>query len=396
MEFNEAESLLDLVKVYQAKYEEEREKLPFHYNVLEEARVDENAHTRLLIRLLKHPQAVKHFVSWLNQKHNFRCPIEQINTPTLTTEKYRIDGLIQERGRYSIIIENKVCGAEEQGEQLKRYIDKCLNLGYSLDQIYILYLFARSGNEPSDQTWGTEEENKYSPQDFAGRYLVLSYTDEIIPWLKDWITELKDTDEKTELLRCGAMQYLDYLNLQFNSNRYTEMNKNLKHLVAEKLELSELSALNSIDFLKDKLASIELLKSELEELLGNSRIKAWGEEISLEYSEAKVFSNTGLEDKYPKAGLHFTHECGRFVALIEFSPHTHKFYIGLGCHQGASEKRIPELQEVFDQKFSEDLRQGKSEQWYRWCYVEPKEAMEKFRKLVIELKNLIGAQPQHR
>lgn len=391
MEFNEAESLLDLVKVYQERYEEEIEKLPFHYNVLEEVRVNENAHTRLLIRLLKHPQAVKHLVLWLSAKLNFRFPVEQVNTPILTAEKHRIDGLIQERGRYVIIIENKVCGAEEQGQQLKRYIDKCLKLGYSLDQIYILYLFSRPGNEPSGQTWGRKRGDKYSPQDFVGRYLVLSYADDIIPWLKDWITELKVTDKKNELLRCGAIQYLDYLNLQFNSNRYTEMNKKLKDLIAEKLELSELSVRNSIDLLKDKLDSIELLKSELEELLGNSRIEAWGKEFQQEYSEAKVFFNTDLKIKYPKAGIHFTHECGRFVALIEFSPQTHKVYIGLGCHQGASEKRIPKLQEIFDQKLSVNLRHGSSGKWYRWHYVEPKDAMEKFKELVDELKKSIGA-----
>lgn len=387
MDLNEARSLLDLVKAYQAKYEDERVKLPFHYNVLEEVRVNENAHTRLLMRLLKYTPSLTHLISWLNHKSNFCLPVDRVNTPTLTTEKHRIDGLIQERGRYAIIIENKVCGAEEQTQQLERYIDKCLNLGYSLDQIYILYLFALSGNEPSEQTWGA----RYSPQDFARRYLVLSYTDDIIPWLKDWIAEFNSTDEKTELLRCGAIQYLDYLNLQFNSNRYTEMNKNLKALIAEKLELSELSARNSIDLLKDKLVSIELLKSELDELLGNSRIEAWSEVIRQEYSEAKVFSDTGLDVKYPKAGIHFTHEYGRFLALIEFSPQTNKVYIGLGCHQGASEERIPQLQETFDQKLSENLRSGQSKQWYRWCDVEPKDAVEKFKELVDQLEKLIGA-----
>ena len=108
----EAKGLLDLTKSYNEEREKKLGELPFRYNVLEEVRVNENAHTRLLMRLLEYEEARTHFFEYLKPKcKGFNPP--DISNPEITVEKYRIDGLIQDRN-YAVIIENKVCGAVDQ------------------------------------------------------------------------------------------------------------------------------------------------------------------------------------------------------------------------------------------------------------------------------------------
>ena len=192
-EQEKAKFLLDLAKSYNEEREKELGKLPFRYNVLEEVRVNENAHTRLLMRLLEYEPARQHFFDYLKKVKDFASPT--MSKPKITAEKHRIDGLIQD-GNYAIIIENKVCGAVEQGRQLEKYVDKCVgDLGYNLGKVYILYLFDREGLEPSLQTWG-----EYKKEDFGNRYLQLSYAGDIINWLDELLAKVQvDSAKKKQL-----------------------------------------------------------------------------------------------------------------------------------------------------------------------------------------------------
>jgi len=97
-----AKALLGLVENYRSKREEKLGELPFLYNVLEEVRVNENAHTRLLMRLLEYPPALLSFLDWLQEKYETFNPPKTYK-PKITAEKHRIDGLIQEKGKYAII-----------------------------------------------------------------------------------------------------------------------------------------------------------------------------------------------------------------------------------------------------------------------------------------------------
>ena len=185
----EVKDLLDLLEKYRKEREKKLAELPF-FNILEEVRVNENAHTRLLMRLLEYEEARTHFFNYLNPKYKgFNPP--NISNPEITAEKHRIDGLIQEEGKYAIIIENKVCGAVDQEGQLGRYINLCVeDLKYKKEQIHILYLVDRPGQEPSEQTWdGYKEE-------FKGRTLVLSYTEDIILGCRSFLMLLKATSKK--------------------------------------------------------------------------------------------------------------------------------------------------------------------------------------------------------
>ncbi len=383
-----AKALLTLLENYRSKREEKLGELPFLYNVLEEVRVNENAHTRLLMRLLEYPPALLSFLDWLQEKYETFNPPKTYK-PKITAEKHRIDGLIQEKGKYAIIIENKVCGAVEQEGQLGRYIDKCRELGYTQSDIYILYLFDRPGSYPSLQTWV-----EYRAEQFDGRYLVLSYEQDIIPWLKSFLARCEETDEKTKVLREGVAQYLDYLKLLFKIDRYTMMKSELTRFIEDELELSD-SPEETIDLLKDKLKSIDDLRAEVERLLKYYRIKAWGKDTEQEYRSAKVFIDAEVGKSYPKFGIHYQLEGAPFVALAEYYIGKNHVYVGLGCHQGASEKRLSNIEEEFkhgpkkgDRK-PEDWSSEKSgsELWYGWYEVEPEKAMAKFNELVKDLES---------
>ena len=391
-----ARALLGLAENYRSKQEEKLGELPFLYNVLEEVRVNENAHTRLLMRLLKYTPALLSFLTWLKEKYTTFDP-PKVDKPKITAEKHRIDGLIQEEEKYAIIIENKVCGAVEQEGQLGRYIDKCRELEYPQSRIYILYLFDRPGNDPSPQTWGEE----YKAEDFGGRYLVLSYKDDIIPWLKVFLAGCEGREEKTKVLREGVAQYLDYLRLLFKIDRYTTMKSELTRFVEDELKVDALflhSPQEAIALLKEKLKSIDDLGAEVERLLKYYRIKAWGKDTEQRYSSAKVFIDAEVGKSYPKFGIHYQLEGAPFVVLTEYYIGENHVYVGLGWHQGASEKRLSKIEEEFKHgpkkgdKKPEDWSSEKSgsELWYGWYKVEPEEAMAKFNELVRDLE-AIGA-----
>lgn len=380
-------ALLGLVEKYHSKREEKLGELPFRYNVLEEVRVNENAHTRLLMRLLEYTPALLSFLAWLEKKYTFHAP--KVDKPKITAEKHRIDGLIQEERKYAIIIENKVCGAVEQEGQLGRYIDKCRELLYDQSSIYILYLFNRPGNDPSPQTWG-----KYKAENFEGRYLVLSYKQDIIPWLKTFLKKHKGTEEKTKVLREGVAQYLDYLRLLFKIDRYTTMKSELTQFLENELKLGSFQ--EPIALLEDKLKSIDELRAEVKRLLKYYRIKAWGKDTEREYRSAKVFIDAEIGKRYTKFGIHYQLEGARFVALAEYDIEEDYVLVGLGCHQGASEKRLSNLIKAFENGPKKEDKPAKgwktksqyNKLWYGWYKVEPEEAMAKFNELVRYLESI--------
>lgn len=99
--------LTDFSKIYK----EELSKIPFRTNLLDSFNVNENAHSRLLISLLKYKPALHHFLNFLTKK-KLNFDISLIDKPILTVEKWRIDGLVQEEGKYAFIIENKIHNRE--------------------------------------------------------------------------------------------------------------------------------------------------------------------------------------------------------------------------------------------------------------------------------------------
>ncbi|MBF2091670.1 PD-(D/E)XK nuclease family protein, partial [Flavobacterium psychrophilum] len=132
---------INLLDKFSFVYDSEINKLPYRLNLLDDLSTNENAHSKFLIRLLQHQSALINFINFINndKSSNFTFDVSTIKKPILTYEKLRIDGLIKENNKYAIIIENKIHNAVEQEHQIGRYINKCKSIGFSVEQIFVIY-----------------------------------------------------------------------------------------------------------------------------------------------------------------------------------------------------------------------------------------------------------------
>lgn len=218
---------------------------PYQINLLEEVhmhdygekkelsgikrKVCENAHTRILKRLLafRHGGEYILFKSLVNAISQVSSPEwkriivenpDMINEADCSTfSDGRIDLLIKEENKYSIIVENKINDATDQNNQIARYIKQQLNDGFSLEQIFVLYL-SSEGKEPKDSSW-TVDDSDYHLALKNHRYCNFSYSECILPWLKNSALPLvRQYPEQLHLIS-AIEQYIDYLERRFSQNQ---------------------------------------------------------------------------------------------------------------------------------------------------------------------------------
>lgn len=355
---------LNLLRSFEEKRVSEIQKLPYRLNILDDLNTNENAHSKFLIRLLQFKPALKNFISSINdnERNAFSFDIEQISKPKLNYEKLRIDGLIYEQGKYIIIIENKIHNAKEQEHQIGRYVDKCLNLGFSLNQIYVLYLLRTEKDSHSEQTWG----HKYNERHFEHRYCTLSYRQDILFWLENFMKILNPSEE---LIRSAIFQYKNHLESIFSKNeKYKKMNLELQEFLSKELDLSHNQNAN-IEIVENKLEEINKLKVQLEQMLNNSRLQLfvdWRDKILSQYNlrEDLVFNQS--KDNFIKTGVIFEHMDKKFSVLIEYNYKA--IYLGFGRHysSGALENEIHDF--LGGLISTESLKKDGDIWWYGWKY----------------------------
>ena len=336
--------LTDFSKIY----EKELSKIPFRTNLLNSFNVNENAHSRLLISLLKYKPALCHFLNFLTEK-KLNFDISLIDKPILTVEKWRIDGLVQEEGKYAFIIENKIHNAVEQKEQIGRYIDVCKQLGYKLKQIYILYLTRYAENKPTIQTWGN-----YKESDFAGRYVKIAYKEDIIVWLEEYLQVIS---ERETIVKSAVIQYIDYLKHVFNSReRFKEMDNKLQDFLVEKLQLTDDNNVKNIDIITTKISEIDELQKHLKALVEITREKCLFEWKNHLHSQ-EDFKNCNFVVNTDDKGK-------SFAAAIEYYRLNNEIYFGLGRH--FSSQTLNEEIKYFFSDFLKDREFQSNDWWYGW------------------------------
>ena len=344
--------LTDFSKIYK----EELLKIPFRTNLLDSFNVNENAHSRLLISLLKYKPALHHFLNFLTKK-KLNFDISLIDKPILTVEKWRIDGLVQEEGKYAFIIENKIHNAVEQKEQIGRYIDVCKQLGYKLNQIYILYLMRYAENKPTIQTWGN-----YKESDFAGRYVKIAYKEDIIVWLKEYLQVIS---ERETIVKSAVIQYIDYLKHVFNNREiFKGMDNKLQDFLAQKLQLTDNNVKN-IDIITTKVSEINELQKHLKALVEITREKClfeWKDHLQKEFKRHNFIVNA--EGNYPNVYVILEYEGKSFAAAIEYCRLNNDIYFGLGRH--FSSETLNEEVKYFFCDFLKDREFQSNDWWYGW------------------------------
>ena len=129
-------------------YQKEKNGLSYGANVIDEVHAGENAHSRILRMLLQYESEGKRpiyssFLALLSNKCDDISKL-RIISPKFTNEEERIDVLVKDYSHscpyYAIIIENKVCGATDQDQQIQRYIDKIIKDCFPIERIFVVYL----------------------------------------------------------------------------------------------------------------------------------------------------------------------------------------------------------------------------------------------------------------
>ncbi len=393
--FNEANSLsVSFIE----RYKKLKKEQPYHINVIDLLRANENAHSRILLHLLKQNvngkyEILESFLHTLFPKFN-----HTISKPQLTSEKHRIDLLVQERGKYAIIFENKIHDAVIQKNQIARYIDKMKGLGYAEKQIYVLYLPPNDSNHPNDCCWKLEqsyckecdrviihrnciEGKSYLPA-FEERYAHLTFRDDIIPWLKSDV--LPNCRIKDSYLQSTVVQYIDHLEGLFDIREINKkMNMELQDYIKQTLKFEEKPEHNLV-LVKSKIDDLNKVINQLNSLKENTESECW--EIWLNRLRQDF---TGYElidfsddEEFPKVGVIINLKGLKFSICIEKED---RIYYGIGRHN-CSETILKEVTDIVKPILDELGGCKSSGWWYGWKYTSFENGYMRLKALIMEVE----------
>lgn len=209
-------------------------KLPYHLNLIDELRANENAHNRVLAKILQYSENNSFpFLQLFFNHLDFELIPEK---PIITVEKERIDILITDNN-YSIIIENKINYATDQESQVINYVEK-IKKKSKIENIYVLYLTRQGIKKPNESSIPQKLKEK-----LGRKYKEINFRQNILPWLEELLPLCRIKD----LIFVSAInQYIDFLKGIFSirENQHT-MNEELENIIKSKLGLNK--KINSID-----------------------------------------------------------------------------------------------------------------------------------------------------
>jgi hypothetical protein len=272
-------------------YEREEKKLPYQINLIDELHAGENAHSRILNKLLQQNvkgdstnfEILESFIQYIAKKYpDKEFKNIKIEEPKITSEKKHIDLWIRDKG-YAIIFENKIHWAKDQEKQLSKYIEETLIYKYKKEQIYLIYLPPTYNKDPEEQSWGEYKE------DFKNRYLKLSFKDDILTWLKDDV--LPNIKRKDTLLSSALDQYIDHLEGKFSLRTINKMNMELQNFIREELKLQgnpevDITILNKKkNEFTEVINQIDLLITEEEQKIAIRYLTQWAKQLEEDYPE---------------------------------------------------------------------------------------------------------------
>jgi len=299
-EFDSIKEFWSFIPAFMEKYRYEASKLSYHINLIDELGADENAHSRILAKLLQQKtpfeefQILESLIRYVKKNSDSFGNIH-IKSPDITQETERIDLWIRDDD-YAIIIENKIHWANDQWEQLSRYIDKTKEQGYKEEQVYIIYLSPTYDKTPEDQTWGVYKDK------FKARFISLSYKNDILRWLTEDV--LPNVRIKDNFLSSALEQYIDHLEGMFDlRNTNKKMNMELQEFIKKELGLTGIPQ-EDINKLSEKQEEINKLNNQLQLLKNNAEkdiFKKWQDFLKVKYTDYQLVANE--EGQNERAGL---------------------------------------------------------------------------------------------
>lgn len=234
---------------------------PYNCNIIDELHASENAHTRILIRLLQYNVGETYPIleSFLQMLPGWKDAAVPVGKPQINCNVNYIDGLIFSPGRYAVIIENKIHWAADQEAQLTRYYNYIKSEGVPEEYIWIIYLTS-DGNKKVTEYSLYEETRK----ELGDRYIPWNYRDDILPWLKRDILPSCTLKETTLISALG--QYIDHLEGFFGireseKKMQTELEQKLKELIGVKPSLTRIKLYNKVREMDEKAAAFHQMTS---------------------------------------------------------------------------------------------------------------------------------------
>lgn len=260
------------IQSYISEKAERDKKLPYHINVIEELHINENAHTRILAKLLQYNDngnfpILKSFIKkFVNEKCKDNIKLDAIEYPLINVQDDYMDCTITEDNKYAIIIENKIYWAENQDQQIDRYISKIKERWFQNEYIFVIYI-TNNGEEKAGED--TLEKGKevldYKSTNDPGRFIAINYKTDIFPWLKKVLEECRKI-EGQKLLTSALEQYYNYLKIMFENNQ-NEMYC-IKNTIGLTSDMDLKTKIGIIDKYKENLTNFDnALKDCFDELI---------------------------------------------------------------------------------------------------------------------------------
>lgn len=264
---DEYKNLLNFAENFRELMHKEKLLLPYHMNIIDELHINENGHSRILLKLLQYRNTEGEYIflesllKYINGKnHSSQFSRILIKNPLITQEEARIDLWVRDReGGYAIIFENKVYNAQDQEAQLSRYIDKTKAQHFDINNIFVVYLSSR-GQEPAEQSWGEYK------KEFKDRYINLSFKNDILKWLIDGV--LPNINDKDVYLDSAVKQYIDYLEGIFLLRTINKkMKMNLESFITSYFKLDKFDDTTAkIKALQEKKENIQAIIDTIDSL----------------------------------------------------------------------------------------------------------------------------------
>ena len=231
---------------------------PFHLNIIDELRANENAHSRILAKIFQYSNNnnypfLESFLENIEIDRN-------IKKPKVTVEKHKIDILICDEN-FVLIIENKINYAADQPEQLKKYFDRVNeNYNYKKEHIFLLYLTRWGMKKPSYDSLPIEY------RDFLDtNYKEIDFLKNILPWLEEKV--LPECRLKEKILSSAILQYIDHLKGIFNKREnMKQLDEKLKEFLKEKLNIKKELTTETFAIIDGKLQELEACKNYIDNI----------------------------------------------------------------------------------------------------------------------------------
>ena len=285
-------------------------KLPYDLILLDEAKINENGHTSILVKILKFSNDGKYpflesFFQMMEKHVGSNVSIEckpSENTDGSSIKKFAnyIDGCITKTktktetnaAQYAVIIENKIQDAIDQEGQIDRYVCNMKGQKYNDNEIFVIYLTNDGTKEVDNKSFFEQKGTlEYDSNMKNGRFVMMNYRDHILPWLERDV--LPYCQVKDQSLISGLQQYISFFKHRYNlTKELMEMHEELGNSIYGKLEKN----LNG----SDKYSSVNELEKSL-----NKAINQCKNRIKKDILENDVFNKIKTDIESYDSSLNF-------------------------------------------------------------------------------------------